>query len=277
MILADYHVHSDFSSDSQTPMEQMIEKAVELGLKRLCFTDHMDFDYPAVGDYNFEFDPDEYVNKLMKLKKQYETQLLLLTGIELGLQPHLAGRLNRLTSSYPFDFIIGSSHVVDRVDPYYPEYWDNKSKDQGIQRYFETIIENCKVFQGFHVYGHIDYIIRYVPDRLNDNYKLGKKADYSYQDYTDLLDEVLKTMIASGKGIEINTAGLKYRLGFPHPKKEIIMRYKELGGELITIGSDAHRPEHLCYDFQLLPELLKHMGFQYYAVFEQGKPLYEKL
>lgn len=277
MILADYHVHSDFSSDSKTPMEQMIEKAIELGLKRLCFTDHMDYDYPAVGDYNFEFDPDEYVNKLIKLKKQYEKQLLLLTGIELGLQPHLAERLNRLTGSYPFDFIIGSSHVVDRVDPYYSEYWDSKSKEQGIQRYFETIIENCKVFQDFHVYGHIDYIIRYVPDRLNDNYKLGKKADYSYQDYTDLLDEVLKTIIASGKGIEINTAGLKYGLGFPHPKKEIIMRYKELGGELITIGSDAHKPEHLCYDFQLLPELLKLMGFQYYAVFEQGKPLYEKL
>ncbi len=271
MILADYHVHSDFSSDSKAPMEQMIERAIQFGLKKLCFTDHMDYDYPQVSNYNFVFDPEGYMKKLYELKERYYKQIEVLMGIELGLQPHLTDRLTSLVKSYPFDFAIGSSHVVNHVDPYYPEYWENRSHEEGIRLYFESIIQNCKMFQGFNVYGHLDYIIRYVPGHSET------KATYSYIDYADLLDEALKTIISYGKGIEINTAGFKYGLGFPHPKIEVIKRYKELGGELITIGSDAHKPEHLCYDFNLVPDLLKELGFHYYATFVQGKPIFEKL
>jgi histidinol-phosphatase (PHP family) len=276
MILADYHVHSEFSSDSQAPMEQVIERALELGLSRLCFTDHMDYDYPPVSRHDFMFDPEAYVKKLASLREQYHKKIEILTGIELGLQPHLLERLNSLINKYPFDFIIGSSHVVDHYDPYFPEYWEDKTKEQGITRYFESIIENCKVFHAFHVYGHIDYIIRYVPKKYID--PSGKSMpDYSYLDFSDLLDEVLKTILSYGRGIEVNSAGLKYGLPYPHPKAEILKRYRELGGELITIGSDAHKPEHLCYDFSLLPEYLKSLGFRYYAVFKQGQPTYEKL
>lgn len=276
MILADYHVHSEFSSDSNTPMEQMIERALELGLKTLCFTDHMDYDYPLVSEYNFEFDPEEYVRLLKKLKEQYHNKIEILTGIELGLQPHLTERMSTLINRYDFDFIIGSSHLVDHTDPYYSEYWENRTMKEGVGRYFESMIENCKAFHNFNVYGHLDYIIRYVPKRLIDKGN-GSMADYSYHDFTDLLDELLKTIISYDIGIEINTAGLKYGLGFAHPKYEVIKRYKELGGELITIGSDAHKPEHLCYDFHVVPELLKNLGFQYYAMFKQGNPVYEKL
>lgn len=277
MIIADYHVHSDFSSDSTTPMEQMIEQAIQLGLSRICFTDHMDYDYPKVGNHDFIFNLNNYKEKLNIMKELYGKQIEILTGIELGLQPHLAKQLLSLVNSNSFDFIIGSSHVVDHVDPYYPEFWGNRSKEEGIRRYFESIIENCKTFQGFHVYGHIDYIIRYVPSHLIKNGNSGIKADYNYMDYADLLDEILKTLISCGKGIELNTAGLKYGLGYPHPKIEVLRRYKELGGELITIGSDAHKSEHLCYDFQLVPDLLKGIGFHYYATFKQGSPVYEKL
>jgi histidinol-phosphatase (PHP family) len=271
MIIADYHVHSDFSSDSEAPMEQMIEQAIRLGMKNLCFTDHMDYDYPQVGNYNFEFDVDAYMAKINEMKERYRNKITILMGIELGLQPHLPDRFSKLLASYPFDFAIGSSHVVNRIDPYYPEYWENRTHAEGIRLYFESIIDNCKLFQGFNVYGHIDYIIRYVPDQAIT------KATYSYSDYAELLDEVLKTIISYGKGIEINTAGLKYGLGFAHPKPEVLKRYRELGGELITIGSDAHKPEHLGYDFPLVPDLLKDLGFRYYATFVQGKPLYEKL
>lgn len=277
MLIADYHVHSEFSSDSQAPMEEMIEQAIKLGLKKICFTDHMDYDYPVVDGYNFIFKPQDYTIKLEKLKERYHKEIKILTGIELGLQPHLTEQLSALINSYPFDFIIGSSHVVDHIDPYYPEFWEGKTKEEGIYRYFESIIENCKAFHDFHVYGHIDYIIRYVPMRYLEQGNIGSKADYSYRDYADILDEVLKTILSYGKGIEVNTAGLKYGIGYPHPKAEVLKRYRELGGELITIGSDAHKPEHLCYDFNLLPDLLKSIGFRYYATFEQGKPCYEKL
>lgn len=271
MILADYHVHSDFSSDSTTPTEQMVEQGIKLGLKKICITDHMDYDYPEQLGLTFVFDPDKYMEKLEELKRLYYKKIEILTGIELGLQPHLAGKHTELINNYPFDFIIGSSHVVDHMDPYHSEYWENRTPANGIQRYFESIIENCKSYQGFHIYGHIDYIIRYVPNQKETKY------DYSYFDYSDLLDEVLKTIISYGKGIEINTAGLKYGLGYPHPKQEVLKRYLELGGELITIGSDAHRPEHLCYDFHLIPDFLKALGYRYYATFTQGNPSFEKL
>jgi histidinol-phosphatase (PHP family) len=272
MIIADYHVHSDFSGDSQTPMEQMIEQAIRLGLKRLCFTDHMDYDYPHQGAICFEFNPEEYTVKLRRLKEQYANQIELLTGIELGLKPNIMNAISKLMKNYSFDFVIGSTHVVEEYDPYFPEFWTNRSKEYGMAAYFQSIIENCKLYKDyFHVYGHLDYIIRYVP--TGD----GKKADYSYEDYKDLLDELLLTLLSNGKGIELNTAGLKYGLGYAHPKAEILKRYRELGGELITIGSDAHKTEHLCYDFQLVPELLKSLGYSYYATFVEGKPIYEKL
>lgn len=272
MIIADYHVHSDFSGDSQAPMELMIEQAIRLGLKRLCFTDHMDYNYPHKGDISFVFDPEEYTLRLTKLKELYANQIELLTGIELGLQPQVKEEFTQLMQKYSFDFAIGSTHVLEYIDPYFPEFWVNRTKEEGLRAYFQAIIDNCKRFQNlFQVCGHLDYIIRYVP--TSD----GKKADYSYADYKDLLDELLLTILSCGKGIEVNTAGLKYGLGYPHPKTEILRRYRELGGELITIGSDAHKPEHLCYDFALVPELLKSLGYTYYATFVGGKPIYEKL
>jgi histidinol-phosphatase (PHP family) len=253
-------------------MEQMIERAIQLGLKRLCFTDHMDYDYPHKGDISFVFDPEEYTKKLTEMKVKYHGKLEILTGIELGLQPQVMEEFNKLMQEYRFDFAIGSSHVLDYIDPYFPQFWENRTREEGIRAYFQSIIDNCKQFQKFfHIYGHLDYIIRYAPTPE------GTKSDYSYADYADLLDEVLKTILSCGKGIEVNTAGLKYGLGYPHPKKEVLKRYRELGGELITIGSDAHKPEHLCYDFQLVPELLKSLGYQYYATFVDGKPIYEKL
>lgn len=272
MIIADYHVHSDFSGDSKASMESMIERALELGLRRICFTDHMDYDYPHKGEISFVFDPEPYVNQLRKLKERYSNRIEVLTGIELGLQPQVVEQFQSLMQNYSFDFAIGSSHVVDYVDPYLPLFWENRTKDEGIRDYFKTIIDNCRRSKNlFHVYGHLDYVIRYVPTAD------GKKSDYSYDEYRELLDEVLLTILECGKGIEVNTAGLKYGLGFAHPKAEVLKRYRELGGELITIGSDAHKPEHLCYDFQLIPDYLKSLGFQYYATFIQGKPLYEKL
>lgn len=271
MITADCHVHSEFSSDGKAPMEQMIERAIQLGLKKICFTDHIDYDYPVRNGYDFLFTMEEYFDKLSVMKDRYDDRITILTGVELGLQPHIHAKIKSLIENYPFDFIIGSSHMVDHFDPYYPEYWLDKTLEEGIRRYYQTIIDNCKSISDFHVYGHIDYIVRYIPKEYEASYR------YSYLDYAEQLDEVLKTIIHSGKGIEINSSGYKYGLDRPHPESAIIKRYRELGGELITIGSDAHKPEHLCYDFEKVSEMLKALGFEYYAVFHQGKPVFEKL
>lgn len=271
MIAADFHVHSEFSSDGKSTMEEMLKRGIELGLETICFTDHMDYDYPSGYKYSFVFEPEDYIEKLELMKEKYKDKIEILTGIELGIQPQVIGRMNELVSKYKFDYIIGSVHVVDYIDPYYPEYWVDKTEEEGILRCFRAIKEGCESFNGFNVCGHIDYIIRYAPSTRIE-YK-----EYSYPYYADVIDEILKALIGSGKGIELNTSGYKYGLGHPHPKTEIIKRYKELGGEIITIGSDAHLPEHLCFDFDRAADLLKSLGYDYYSVFREGKPIMKKL
>lgn len=271
MITADFHVHSEFSSDGKASMEEMINQGIKLGLKTICFTDHMDYDYPSEYKYTFELNTEDYLEKLRLMRDRYKAQIEILTGIELGIQPQVITRMNNLVNKYPFDFIIGSVHVIDQTDPYYPEYWENGSEEDGILRCFKAIKEGCDSYQGFHVCGHIDYIVRYSPSN-----KI-KYKEYSYPYYADVLDEILKTLILNGKGIEANSSGYKYGLGHPHPKTEILKRYEELGGDIITIGSDAHKPEHLCNGFDRIESLLKEIGYRYYTIFKEGKPIMKSL
>lgn len=268
MIKSDFHTHTYFSSDSQTPMENMILKAIELGLNTICFTDHMDYDFPVTQGLTFVFDPDEYFKELNHLENKYKDSIKVLKGIELGLMPHLNQRIHALISSYPFDFVIGSSHVVHGVDPYFGEYWENRSEREGIEAYFKSIIENVGKIKDFDIYGHLDYVIRYSPEKIKD---------YSYNNYADIIDSMLKAIISAGKGIEVNTAGYKYNLEYPHPHPDILKRYKELGGDIITIGSDGHKPEHLAYDFNKANELLLSLGYKYYSTFEKRVPTFIKL
>jgi len=278
MILSDYHVHSEFSSDSESPMESMVIRAIELNFNRLCFTDHMDYHYPTnISGMNFLFEPEQYQKKINFLKEKYEGHLHILTGIELGLQTGIQENIQDLLQTYSFDFIIGSTHLVDKMDPYYDEYWNQlyetcESKESaiqyGIEKYFITTLEQVKAYNDFCVYGHLDYIVRYAPDK--DKY-------YDCKRYLDLLDEILRRLIHSGKGIELNTSGYKAGLSFPNPHHHILERYRELGGEIITIGSDAHVPGHIGYEFARARELLVTLGYNYYTVFEHRKPIFLKL
>lgn len=263
MILSDYHMHSSFSDDSEATMASMIKRSIELGFHTICFTDHMDLDFPIEFGGGFVFNTDIYTKHIKKLKDQYADQINILCGVEYGLRPYLKEQFATLTKKNDFDFIIGSSHLVGNIDPYQKAFWEGITEEQGIIKYLESIYANVQTFEDYDVYGHIDYAIRYAP---NQNH------NYSYIKYADLIDEIFKTIIHKGKGIEVNTAGYKYGLGHPHPQTDVLKRYKELGGEIITIGSDAHKPEHIGYDFKKVEELLKSLGFEYYTIFEKRQP-----
>ncbi|TCK98546.1 histidinol-phosphatase (PHP family) [Natranaerovirga hydrolytica] len=266
MFYSDYHVHTSFSGDCEATPESMITKAIDLGLKKICLTDHYDADFPTDA-IDFTFDIDTYFKTLSQLKEKYSNTIDLLIGVELGLQPHLKGFYEDLLNSYDFDFIIGSSHVVDALDPYEKNYYNDKDEHTAYYRYLESIQENIDAFSGFQVYGHLDYIIRYSPF----------KKHISYHDYTDILDKVFLNLIHRSKGIEVNTSGLRYGLGHTHPNMDIIKRYKELGGEILTIGSDAHKPEDICSHFNDVTTLLKDMGYKYYSIFQKQEPSFIKL
>ncbi|MCI1931048.1 MAG: histidinol-phosphatase HisJ family protein, partial [Clostridia bacterium] len=147
------------------------------------------------------------------------------------------------------------------------EFFEGKSKHQAYTDYFEEVLSNVKNYDFFNVYGHIDFINRYgsYEDKTMD-----------YYEFKSLTDEILKTIISKGKGIEINTSGYRYGLGHPHPQFELIKRYKELGGEIITVGSDAHKPEQITFKFDKAYEMLKEAGFKYITLFTDRKPEFVK-
>lgn len=270
-IKSDFHLHTNFSGDSQTPMEEMILRGIELGLETMCFTEHHDEGFPYThGETTevFSLNADSYLYDFIRYKEKYQDKIKLLFGVELGIQADLVRNHLLFSKAHEYDFIIASSHLCHGKDPYYQEFYENRTEKEAYTEYFTSILENIKVFKNFDVYGHLDYVVRYGPNR---------NKNYSYREYADILDAILKQLIENEKGIEVNTGGLKYGLGDTNPCTDILKRYRELGGEILTIGSDAHTPEYIGYAFDKTCELLKSCGFSYYTIFENRLPEYKKL
>jgi histidinol-phosphatase (PHP family) len=248
------------------PAEAACEKAIELGLDGIIFTDHLDYDFPNF-DISFMIDFKEYAAYMSNLKKTYEKTLKVLMGIEVGIEPHNIKESEKIVKQYDFDFVIASTHIVDRKDPYTGEYYIGKTKSEAFHRYLEVILDTVTNFNDYNVVGHIGYIRRY------GNYE---DKSLRHLDYSDLLDSILKKVISDGKGIEINTSGYR-SLGTPIPDFDIVKRYRELGGEILTIGSDAHYVDHMALNFKEVQERLKEIGFKYITHFEKRKPVFDKL
>lgn len=267
MIKYDQHVHTLFSTDSEEIPENHVKRGIELGLDGVCFTDHMDFDYPYEPKGQFEFNVSEYMPALTELKNRYEGRFFVGRGIEIGLRnepeirENMRERLNSLVKANNFDYVIGSMHLLDMLDVSYEEFWQDTDLKNGLTRYFEATKFCVDYYDCFDTLGHLDYIIRYAPY---------DKSLYRASDYFDIIDEVLKTLIYKGKALEVNTKGLKPSTGLnaTNPGRDVLIRYKELGGELITAGSDAHFAEDLAGGFDKVSQMLTSCGFKYYTVFK---------
>ena len=272
MIKSDFHLHSSYSGDSDADMEQMIQRAIELGYKDIAFTEHMDLEFPiteSTPEGMFECNVDSYLYNLLQLRSKYVNDINIRFGIELGLQPDLVRQNVKVAKEHDFDFVIGSIHVVDGMEVYTDsDFFAGKTDEEAYRRYFEAVYENLRAYSNFDVVGHLDYVVRY-----------GKTidTDYSYDKYRDILDKILTRILDREKGIELNTSGLSYGLKDFNPNLDILKRYKELGGEIITIGSDAHKVEDMGRNFDKAEEILKTAGFNYYTVFDGRIPVQNKL
>lgn len=274
-IRSDCHMHTEFSTDSQASVRSMLDAAAERGLDAVCITDHMDLDFPpqegeviAPGETPFLFDADAYFRTLDPLKEAYRGRLDVRIGIEIGLQPHLGERYRELTHACPFDYVIGSVHLVRGLDPYYGKPFEGRPDAEA---YREAFVETLRCLDGvsdFDALGHLDYVVRYGKHQAEE---------YSYRMFADEIDAILKKLIDMGKALEMNTAGLKYGLGFPNPHPDVLKRYRELGGEMVTVGADGHRPEHVAWDFDRAGGLLKSCGFWYYTEFIGRRPSFVKI
>lgn len=274
MIKADQHTHSNFSTDSDATPVSLITAAIKKGLTHLCLTDHIDLDYPGSTKEAplFEFDLSKYCAALAPLKERYKDKLYLGTGIELGLRPgreDLNRRMHQFLTEHSLDFVLGSIHLLGNEDPYYESYWQGRTAKDVLTGYFNAMLSSLQEFDEFDSLGHFDYIIRYIPAFCGEK-------DYLYREYAELTDEIFKLLIQKNKALEINTAGLIKGLPCFHPKLDVLKRYLELGGELITIGSDAHSPNAVATEFAKTEELLKSCGVNGYFVYRNRKPEFMK-
>lgn len=267
MYLIDYHLHTNYSGDCKVPMENVVKSAISKGVKEIALTDHVDYDYPN-SKYSFLVDFDAYINEFNKLKEKYNKEINMRLGIEMGYQPHIQDKINQLISNYPFDFVICSSHTADKLDFVNGDFFIGKTQKNAYLRYFENVLYSVENFHNYDVYGHLDFINRY------GNYE---NKLLSYSDFTDIIDAILKNIIDTSHGIEINTSGFRYGLGQTHPHFDIVKRYKELGGEILTLGSDAHLTRDISSQFEIVIEYLKSINFKHITTFKGRKPFFIKL
>lgn len=271
-ITADYHMHSNHSGDSQMDMSDMIRTLIDRGVTDMCFTEHYDADYvydqPGSIPGQFDLNLPSYQKEFFDIRERFKDKLNINFGVELGIQEHLVDMLYEYSKSNDFDFIIASNHLCHRKDPYYSYFHEGRSDKEAFLEYFESILESVTSYNDYDVFGHIDYAVRYSPNMDND---------YHYRDYADVLDEILKTIINNGHGIEINSKGLRVGLKCANPSNEILKRYRELGGEIITIGSDAHSLPELAWGLDKIQDILSDTGFKYYTTFSKRKPEFHKI
>lgn len=265
-MLNDTHVHTEFSSDSMEKIENQIERAITLGMKSLTITDHHDYDAVSEDGMTFILDFDEYFDKLRQLKKYYKGRIKLLTGVEMGLQLHIGDYIKDIVNKYSdeLDFVIGSSHFIDGKDVYYPSFYKGRKERECYLRYFNITLKRIAEINDFDSLGHLDYIVRYGPN---------KNKFYNYAAYSEVLDKILLTLIKKEKALEVNTAGFKYDLNTTNPSYEVLKRYHDLGGILITVGSDAHNVNYVGNRFEVLEEMLKKCGFNKYFIYEKRQPI----
>lgn len=258
----DYHVHTYYSDDSDCPMEEMIEKGIAIGLDEIAFTEHVD--YGVKTDLNCDYEA--YFKELEALRCRYAGRIVIRAGIEFGVQRHTIPEFKRDFDAYPFDFVILSNHQIDNKEFWNYEYQKGRTQEEFHKNYYEEIYAVVKAYQDYSVLGHLDMIKRY------DTY-----GSYPDEKIMDIIDKILRQVIADGKGIEVNTSCYKYGLKDLTPSTEILNHYYQLGGKIVTIGSDAHEARHLGGHVTEVKEILKKIGFSQFCTFENMTPVFLNL
>lgn len=259
----DYHLHSSFSHDSKEAPENIIASAANKGLSHIIFTEHLDvnIDDPIPEEFRpiRPLDIGAYTSRLEELKKT--APIKVGTGIELGQATLKLDVAEKALAAYDWDIVLGSMHnVKDRYDFYYLDY-SKENIDELATLYFEELYRLVK-WNGFDILSHLYYQLRYIY-RQNLTYDITK--------FEAEIREIFKLLIANGKGMEVNTSSFDGAFGDVIPGLYFLKIYREMGGEVITIGSDAHTADRVAVGFDYAYSLLREAGFKAVATFEKRK------
>jgi histidinol-phosphatase (PHP family) len=151
---------------------------------------------------------------------------------------------------------------VRGLDPYGNEFWEKYELRQAFEQYLAECIECAKQFDFYDVFGHLGYVSKFCPH---------EDALMRYTDYKEAIEEVLRTLVEKGKGLEVNTSGIK-NTGSAMPEAPILKRFFELGGEIVTVGSDAHEQSAVGRSADETLAILKSIGFKYVCAYDKRRP-----
>jgi histidinol-phosphatase (PHP family) len=255
----DYHIHTRFSVDSEANMEAACQAAIARGISEIAFADHLDF---GPDDSSGYFRATEYLAAIERCRAQHDGRLVVLAGVEVG-EPHLfAAEASAVVAQGEFDIVLGSAHYADDMRAAWLEGFFEQPLRQAYESYFRQVVD-LSAEGDFDVLGHLDLVKR-------DALKFGKPYD-GPEPYADMIRTALRSLMERGKGIELNTSPLRHGQPEPCPSSRILRWYRELGGEILTLGSDAHSPTAVGADLDLALEIAKAAGFQHLARFRRRR------
>lgn len=260
----DFHMHSTVSFDGHDSPAAMLAAAKSLGLREICFTDHVDDDPKGICTAQQCFDPAAYSAAYDGLK---DPQVTVRRGLEFGMLPGNQSTLERYLAARSFDFVLGSVHYAAGEDVYYPPYWQGRSLWEGERVYLEDTLRCVRAHDGFDVLAHLTYISKARHNPAHTPVK--------YRQHRELLDEILRLLAEKGKGLEINTSGVD-RCGDYLPPEAILRRFRELGGRIVTVGSDAHTASRVGQYTDRACALAQEI-FGYVCTFQNRTPVFHKL
>lgn len=269
----DSHSHTcHFSSDAEMSISELIKGCTTNGIGRIAITEHYDYDYPHKEEPPQTFDINQYKDAFDVWKK-LSTNVDLSMGIELGYQSHITNIIDEVSASAPFDSVILSNHLIDGKDVYfYPECYKKFTKEELHKEYMIKLAEMAERCNNYNIIGHYDYINRYCKKR---------NCNVLYSDCPKEFDNLFEIIIAKEKSLEINTRSIhkliqkKSKMIMPDPA--ILLRYKEMGGKMLTLGSDSHTTPTLGIHFDETAEYLRSLGFKSNFYFKKRMPHEEAL
>ena len=277
-MLADYHVHSAFSDDSTYEVEDVCRDAVRLNLGEICFTDHVDYgvkpdhagpDTRVVdGRPVVNVDYPRYFPALAAARERFAGDLTVRSGLELGVQSHTVPRFNALFSTWEqeLDFTILSIHQVGDQEFWTGDFQRGRTQQEYNEAYYQELYDVVREFSHYSVLGHLDLIKRYDPAGV-----------YPFEKSREMIAEILRQVIRDGKGIEVNTSSFRYGLPDLQPCTDILRLYRDLGGRIVTVGSDTHKPEHLGAYIALVKRRLAALGYERYCTFDKMEPVFHPI
>lgn len=258
----DMHVHTDNSPDGNHSAIFMCEQAELKGLRGVAFTDHCEVD--AYKRDGYEKSMFQAFFEVSKAKSVFAGQLLVMRGIELGQAIYDIPLAEKILSKYEYDVVIGSLHNLKDMDDFYCIDYNKYDANELLDRYFNDLYELTK-WNGFDILAHLTYPLRYIVGEHGIEVDMKK--------YSDIIDEILKLLAQNGKALEINSSGLRQKINELLPNESIIKRFKELGGEYITVGSDAHYAHDIGANLFDALSTARACGFKEVTLFQNRFPV----